>query len=66
MTITIQKFAAARFADLQQELNAWRAERNIEGRPDAYKLLEGELSADEREYLRDYVERWEARCVGDA
>jgi hypothetical protein len=64
--ITLQKFAAAHFTDLQQEFDAWRTERGIEGRPDPYKLLKGELSADDREYLRGYVKRWEARCIGDA
>jgi hypothetical protein len=62
----IEKYAVARFADLAEELNTWRADRGIQGRPDAYKLLKGKLSPEDRKWLRDYVKRWEARVVGDA
>jgi hypothetical protein len=65
--IKITKFAMARFADLQQELNAWRDARGVVGRPDAYKLLKSKkLSPDDRAWLRDFVKRWEDRVVGDA
>jgi len=64
--IWLEKFATARFADLSAELNAWRADRGIKNRPDAYKLLKGKLSPEDRKWLRDFVKRWEARVVGDA
>jgi len=62
----IEKFATARFTDLSDEFNAWRAERGIEGRPDAYNLLKGKPSPDDREYLRNFIKRWETRILGDA
>jgi hypothetical protein len=64
--IKIEKFATARFADLSAELNVWRTNHGIKDRPDAYKLLKGKLSPEDREWLRDFVKRWEARIVGDA
>lgn len=66
MTIEIMKFARERFTDLIEEFDAWRTARGIEGRPDAYKLLKGKPSPGDRKYLRDFVKRWEDRCVGDA
>jgi hypothetical protein len=64
--IKIEKFAIARFADLSAELNVWRDDRGIKNRPDAYKLLKGRLPPEDREWLRDFVKRWEARVVGNA
>jgi len=63
--IKIEQFAVERFTDLMDELNAWRDARGIKDRPDAYKLLKGKLSPDDRDWLRDFVKRWEDRCVGD-
>ena len=65
-TIKVTALAAARFADLTEEFNAWRTAHGIKGRPDAYKLLKRKLSPADRAYLRDFVKRWEARCIGDA
>lgn len=62
----LEKFAAARFADLTAELDAWRNARGIKGRPDAYKLLKGKPSPEDRAWLRDFVKRWENRILGDA